>query len=72
MRSLVRDAVRLVSYQPAGGEAAWERAEEIVLASRLSRPGTAPLDDAPCGRVLAGRRLVAEGQAGAAAALVAQ
>ena len=34
MRSLVRDAVRLSSYQPGGAGQAWDRAEEIVLASR--------------------------------------
>jgi rhamnulokinase len=34
MRSLVRDAVRLSSYQPGGVGQAWDRAEEIVLASR--------------------------------------
>jgi rhamnulokinase len=34
MRSLVRRAVRLVGYQPSGPDRAWERADEIVLASR--------------------------------------
>jgi rhamnulokinase len=34
LRSLVRNAVRLTSYQPGGAEAAWARADEIVLASR--------------------------------------
>lgn len=34
MRSVVRQAVRLVSYQPSGSEQAWQRAEAIVLASR--------------------------------------
>ena len=34
LRSLVRRAVRLVGYQPSGPDRAWERAEEIVLASR--------------------------------------
>jgi rhamnulokinase len=34
LRSLVRRGVRLVSYTPAGREADWARADEIVLASR--------------------------------------
>jgi rhamnulokinase len=34
MRSLVRHAVRLTSYQPGGVVQAWDRADEIVLASR--------------------------------------
>ena len=34
LRSLVRRAVRLTSYQPADTDQAWQRAEEIVLASR--------------------------------------
>jgi rhamnulokinase len=34
LRSLVRQGVRLTEYQPGGAEQAWERAEEIVLASR--------------------------------------
>ena len=34
MRSLVRQAVRLVKYQPSGPDQAWDRADEIVLASR--------------------------------------
>ncbi len=34
MRSLVRQAVRLTRYQPAGPDQAWDRAEQIVLASR--------------------------------------
>jgi rhamnulokinase len=34
MRSLVRQAVRLVGYQPSGPARAWQRADEIVLASR--------------------------------------
>ena len=34
LRSLVRQAVRLTEYQPAGAEQTWQRAEEIVLASR--------------------------------------
>jgi rhamnulokinase len=33
LRSLVRHAVRLVGYQPSGPDRAWERADEIVLAS---------------------------------------
>jgi rhamnulokinase len=37
LRSLVRQAVRLTAYQPAGPEQAWERADEIVLASRRAR-----------------------------------
>jgi rhamnulokinase len=37
MRSLIRQAVRLTSYQPGGAEAAWDRADEIVLASRGDR-----------------------------------
>jgi rhamnulokinase len=35
LRSTVRQAVRLVGYQPAGAARQWERAEEIVLVSRL-------------------------------------
>jgi rhamnulokinase len=34
LRSLVRRGVRLAGYQAAGPDRAWERAEEIVLASR--------------------------------------
>ena len=34
MRSLVRRAVRLTSYRPADPGRAWDRADEIVLASR--------------------------------------
>ena len=34
LRSLIRRGVRLTEYQPEGAEQAWERAEEIVLASR--------------------------------------
>jgi rhamnulokinase len=34
LRSVVRQAVRLTEYRPGGAEAAWDRAEEIVLASR--------------------------------------
>ncbi len=34
LRSLVRRGVHLASYQPAGREAAWVRADEIVLGSR--------------------------------------
>jgi len=34
LRSLVRQGVRLTEYQPGGAEQAWQRAEEIVLASR--------------------------------------
>ena len=34
MRSLVRRAVRLAGYQPSGPDQAWDRADEIVLASR--------------------------------------
>ena len=34
LRSLVRQAVRLVGYQPADPDRLWARAEEIVLASR--------------------------------------
>jgi rhamnulokinase len=37
MRSLVRRAVRMVAYQPSGPDRAWERADEIVLASRPPR-----------------------------------
>jgi rhamnulokinase len=37
MRSLIRQAVRLTSYQPGGAEAAWDRADQIVLASRGDR-----------------------------------
>jgi hypothetical protein len=32
--ALVRQGVRLTEYQPGGPEHTWERAEEIVLASR--------------------------------------
>ena len=35
LRSLVRQAVRLTEYQPQGSSQGWDRAEEIVLASRL-------------------------------------
>jgi rhamnulokinase len=35
LRSLVRQAVRLIEYRPEGPEQAWDRAEQIVLASRL-------------------------------------
>ena len=34
MRSLIRNAVQLTSYQPADPDRAWDRADEIVLASR--------------------------------------
>ena len=34
LRSLVRQGVRLAAYQPAGPGQAWDRADEIVLASR--------------------------------------
>jgi rhamnulokinase len=34
LRSLARSAVRLTGYQPEGPDQAWDRAEEIVLASR--------------------------------------
>jgi rhamnulokinase len=34
LRSVVRHAVPLVGYQPSGPDRAWERADEIVLASR--------------------------------------
>ncbi len=36
LRSLVRRGVRLAEYQPDEKEAAWQRADEIVLASRVS------------------------------------
>jgi rhamnulokinase len=36
LRALVRRGVRLVSYTPAGTEADWARADEIVLAGRPS------------------------------------
>jgi rhamnulokinase len=39
LRSLVRRGTRLASYQPDGQEEAWERADEIVLASRDYGPG---------------------------------
>jgi rhamnulokinase len=35
LRSVVRQAVRLTEYQPEGSSRGWDRAEEIVLASRL-------------------------------------
>ena len=42
LRSLVRRSVRLTRYEPDEQEAAWERADEVVLASRApvsrSRP----------------------------------
>ena len=34
LRSVVRRAVRLVEYRPEGSSQAWDRADEIVLASR--------------------------------------
>ncbi len=34
IRAVVREAVRLVSYQPVDADRAWPRADEIVLASR--------------------------------------
>ena len=34
LRSVIRRGVHLVTYTPAGQEAAWARADEIVLASR--------------------------------------
>jgi rhamnulokinase len=34
LRSLVQRGIRLTRYQPAEQEAGWERADEIVLASR--------------------------------------
>ena len=34
LRSLVRQAVRLVGYQPADPDRLWARAEELVLAGR--------------------------------------
>lgn len=34
LRSLVRQGVRLTRYQPSDADQAWERADEIVLASR--------------------------------------
>jgi rhamnulokinase len=37
LRSLVRRAVRLTSYRPGGVGQAWDRADEIVLASRSAR-----------------------------------
>ena len=36
LRSLVRHGTRLARYQPAGQEAAWARADEIVLASQAA------------------------------------
>jgi rhamnulokinase len=38
LRSLVRRETRLASYQPTEQEVAWERADEIVLASRADLP----------------------------------
>jgi rhamnulokinase len=35
LRSVIRRAVQLVRYQPSGHDQAWDRADEIVLASRL-------------------------------------
>jgi len=37
LRSLVRQAVRLASYQPEGQDQAWDRADEIVLSDRRAR-----------------------------------
>jgi hypothetical protein len=37
MRSLIRQAVRLTSYQPTQPDGAWDRADQIVLASRGDR-----------------------------------
>jgi rhamnulokinase len=37
MRSLIRQAVRLTSYLPAEPDRAWDRADQIVLASRSAR-----------------------------------
>jgi hypothetical protein len=34
LRSLVQHGTRLARYQPAEQEGAWERADEVVLASR--------------------------------------
>ena len=34
LRSVIRRAVQLVRYQPSGHDQAWDRADEIVLASR--------------------------------------
>ena len=34
LRSVIRRAVQLVRYQPSGPDQAWDRADEIVLASR--------------------------------------
>ncbi|HEV2258050.1 MAG TPA: FGGY-family carbohydrate kinase [Streptosporangiaceae bacterium] len=34
LRAVVRQAVRLAQYQPSGPDQAWDRADEIVLASR--------------------------------------
>ena len=37
LRSLVRQAVRLASYQPSGPGQAWDRADEIVFSDRQAR-----------------------------------
>jgi len=37
LRSLVRQAVRLSTYQPEGPDQAWDRADEIVLSTRHAR-----------------------------------
>jgi rhamnulokinase len=42
LRSLVRQGVRLTAYQPEDPEQAWDRAEEIVLASRSCSEGHGP------------------------------
>jgi rhamnulokinase len=34
LRSVIRRGVRLVRYQPSGHDQGWDRADEIVLASR--------------------------------------
>jgi rhamnulokinase len=34
LRSVIRRDVQLVGYQPSGHDQAWDRADEIVLASR--------------------------------------
>ena len=42
LRSFVRRSVHLSRYEPDEQEAAWERADEVVLASRAPVPGSRP------------------------------
>jgi hypothetical protein len=42
LRSFVRRSVHLTRYEPDEQEAAWERADEVVLASRAPAPRSRP------------------------------